>query len=198
MNIIKREIRCFVLGHKPIINIGENSITFHCRRCRKKLNKHKLKINMEKTGTETGLTVKSEMMSKLDMISQKLSQIKLVAETVYKTNGKVTFGKVGNVELNIFHSNDLSLLISVFGYMTTEYNEYENAAKELNIINYPIYALNGFSYSAWKHDILIRVAQLTSKAQIEKLQKAKSVLEGYMSQDDRLAIALKEIDDMGL
>ena len=153
---------------------------------------------MEKTGTETGLTVKSEMMSKLDMISQKLSQIKLVAETVYKTNGKVTFGKVGNVELNIFHSNDLSLLISVFGYMTTEYNEYENAAKELNIINYPIYALNGFSYSAWKHDILIRVAQLTSKAQIEKLQKAKSVLEGYMSQDDRLAIALKEIDDMGL
>lgn len=147
---------------------------------------------------ETGLTVKSEMMSKLDIISKKLAEIKLVQESVYKTNGEIKFGRKDMADMSIFRCNDLSLILSILGMLTTEYNEYENAAKELNLQNYPLFMWAGFSYQAWKHDIAIRVAQITSKNQIDKLNKAKSILEGYMSQDDRLAIAMKEIDEMGL
>lgn len=149
---------------------------------------------------ETGLTVKTEVMKNLEAISQKLEAIKLVSETIYKTSGVVKWNPYRNSpdDINVHRCDDVNTLIQLLAIIITDMNSYEAAVKDLGLTTYPAFVFSGYSYESWKHDIKIRIAQLNAKEQISKLNKAKSILESYMSHDDRLAMALKEIKEMGI
>lgn len=53
-----------------------------------------------------------------------------------------------------------------------------------------------YNYEFWKHDLLVRISHITQYARIEKLKQAKNKLEQFMSEDDRLSLILKELDEL--
>ena len=149
----------------------------------------------------TSVAVRSELQVKLAAVNEQLKSIKAESEAPYRTNGEFRFNPAytANAPIFIFKCKDLGLLISILSYLAAQSRNYTIAAQEiLNLKTYPQFSWLGFTFDAWEHDIKIRVNQLTYEERIVNLKKAKTVLEGFMTEDDRLAIALKSLESLGI
>lgn len=149
--------------------------------------------------TNTSVVVRTEMLKKMEMIDEQLSKVKALSESPYKTNGEFRFNPAytANAPIYVHKCSDLKLLLSILSYLTGQSNNYKFAAEEIaGLTTYPAFDWLNFGYDAWKHDLLVRISHVTQFEKINKLKKAKATLEQFMSEEDRLAIALKEIDSL--
>lgn len=148
--------------------------------------------------TSTQLTKQTNISSKINAINDRLKQIKTSTQINYKTNGEIKWEKIVAENINIFRCTDISLLISINAFLTVEFSSYENSAKELRLETYPAFTWLGFPIESWKNDISVRISQIMASEKILKLEKLKTTLESYMSNDDRLSILLKDLESLGL
>jgi hypothetical protein len=147
----------------------------------------------------TKLAVRSKMHEKLKTITEQLKAIKEESEAPYKTNGEFrkTF-QDNRPPINIHKVMDIGALINILGFLIGKLHNYEDAARLLELKEYPAFHWQNFSFESWKYDINIRLKQLTHKQKIEKLYKAKQRLESFLSEEDKLELLIKEIEKMGL
>jgi len=147
--------------------------------------------------TTQAVTLRTDLQSKLATIDEKLKAIKATADSQYKTNGEFRFNPsyTVNSPIYIHKTQDLKILISALGYINKQSQAYnETASNILKLDSYPVFEWQGYSFDAWENDIQIRVAIVTQHDLINKLKTAKQKLEQFMSDEDRLAIALKDVD----
>ena len=141
------------------------------------------------------VAVRTQMQEGLALISEKLKQLKSISETPYKTSGEFRFNPAytGNPPIRIFNVIDLGVLIGVLGAIKGHYDKYEDAAEILGLKEYPVFEWCGFTYEAWAHDLKLRASIISEKETREKLLRAKSKLEQFLTEEDRLAITLQEL-----
>jgi hypothetical protein len=146
----------------------------------------------------TQITVRTKMQETLEVLNIKLAKVKNITESPYKTNGEFRFNPAytGNAAINIHKLTDLSLLIGILAAIQNHWKNYNNAAETLELATYPAFEWCGFSYEAWKHDIEIRKEIITQHETIKKLKTAKEKLQQFLTEEDRLAITLKEIEEL--
>lgn len=142
--------------------------------------------------------LRQAMQDKLTSISEKLSQIKVAQESPFKTNGEFRFnpGYTGNDPIYIHRVKSLEVLIGVLAAVRGHFSKYEEAAKVLELDKYPEFSWCGYSYEAWEHDIKKRAAIISQDEKVKALISAKQKLEQFLTEDDRLALALKDIDNL--
>lgn len=143
--------------------------------------------------------VRSDMQKALDVISSKLKAIKTVTESPFKTNGDFKYSTAPNATIVKIHSlKDIRILLSILGYLTAKEQEYQNAARLCNLSTIPAFEWMGYGYDSWKHDLQVRSTIISQHNEVEKLKLAKSKLEAFMTEEDRLAATLKELQDSNL
>lgn len=148
---------------------------------------------------ENAVAVRSEMTKTMQAIDEKLKNLKAVTDSPFKTSGQFSFSgglhSMSNT-INIHKLSDLRLMLGILAALTNHKNNYDNAAKLMEITSYPEFEWLGFPYDSWVHDIKVRLAVITHHETRSKLESAKKKLETFLTEEDRLAIVLKDINNI--
>lgn len=153
-----------------------------------------------KVTVETGVALKTEMQKSLDSINEKLQAIQTIQTSPFKTNGSfmpTEFHPSGS-SVDVRTATNIKYLIWALGQIKIQSDAHEYVyQKELGLQTYPVFTTyGGYSYEDWKHDIKLRLSILMQADTVKKLNEAKAKLEQFLTQDDRLALALKEIGEL--
>lgn len=149
---------------------------------------------------EISKETRQKVREKLEFVSKRLSEMASIKDAGPKTNGVFHWnGRIKTTEpqassINISKIIDITLLISILGFLTTRKLEYDHAAKELQLSTFPVFTWSGYSLEAWKHDINSRICVITHSDEISKLEKVKAELSKYISEEDRIEELLNSID----
>lgn len=148
---------------------------------------------------ETSLTPRNQMQEKLGKIHEQLKSIKAESEQQWKTNGQFQFTPGHHGATTIIHNtSSIEVLLNILGFLISKSESYNKAAEELGLREYPLFVWLSFPLDAWKHDISVRISQLTHSKKIAMLKQAQAELESFMTEDDRLARVLEKLNAMGI
>lgn len=146
--------------------------------------------------TTNAPAVRTKLTQALEMLTNKLASLKSVTEGANQTSGSFSFSnsKSPNTpSINIHTSKDLEELLLIHSFLLQKKEYYEQSANQLGLETFPQFKWNGYAFAAWNNDIQIRVAVVSSHDQRTKLEVAKKKLESFLTQDDQLKMALKEL-----
>jgi len=144
---------------------------------------------MSKSSKPTELTLTTGTPDALKVINEKIAALKHIEESVYKTNGELEgFGNIKN-ELK------LENLIRAYSVVRAKEKAYDEAAKELGLKTFPQFSVGSGTAEDWKKDILLRIEIINHKDTLDKLTSFKTRMEGFLSEQDKKALLLKEMED---
>lgn len=139
------------------------------------------------------IAVRSRIPKALEEIEARLANIQRVTEKTTKTNGMFTYTpNNASKSINIATSKDLQELIEVYSFLKQKSSSYEESARELGLSTFPVFTWLGYAFDAWKNDLMLRVAIVTSHNEVATLRNQKSTLEKFLSEDDQVAKLLKD------
>lgn len=92
-------------------------------------------------------------------------------------------------------STDLNILIRILAQLRRAEREHSEIVKEFNIKNAPC-IIWGLSVETWIDDVTYRIESLTNSKEIVDIKAAKTKLEAFLSEDDRLIKVLSEVEQL--
>lgn len=100
------------------------------------------------------------------------------------------FGNVAEMEQNE--------LIQAFAKLKSQNNDFSQAAAELGFdcdsLDTPL--CGGYSYDEWKADMMTRSAELKAEVALKKAKTALEIIENHLSEDDKFALAMSQVDEL--
>lgn len=146
------------------------------------------KSNKSTEGT-TGLTVISDTPSMLDALNAKIKALKHIEDSVYKTSGNLDgFG-------DIKAETKIENLIRAFSMIQGKAEGYAKASVELGLETVPAFQVSGGTVADWKQDIQLRINIINHKETLDKLNGFKSKMESFLSEQDKKALLIKEMEN---
>ena len=127
----------------------------------------------------------------IQQIDAQLAGLKSMAETTYKTSGKVD----GFPE-NLKEIKEVDAIIKMFSAVLGRKKMYDEAQTELGVKTTKQFTYNGHTLEEWKDDCIFRIAVVTEHETRERLQKAKEKATTLLSDEDKKALALKELVEL--
>lgn len=127
----------------------------------------------------------------LTSLNQKISRMKHIADSVYKTNGKV---RTASGEMDIKTQTSPAELVKAFSGILVRAQSMEQAYEVLGITNYPVVKIDGGTVEEWKSDIQLRIEIIEQKDQLDELNALKKEAEELMDKEDRKALLLKKME----
>ena len=126
----------------------------------------------------------------LERLNAEVAKLKHISDSVYKTSGTLTgFGDLKN-------ETKIENLVRAFSMVRGKENAYNDAAKELELKQYPQFTVDGGTAADWKQDILLRINILEHKDKLDKLNAYKEKMSQFLSVEDQKAIVLKEMAEL--
>lgn len=127
----------------------------------------------------------------IEQIDAKLASLKSMAETTYKTSGKVdTFAE------NLKEAKEVDTIIKMFSAILGRKEMFDKAQTALNVKSTKEFKYNGHTLEEWKSDCEFRIAVVTEHETRERLQKAKEMATTLLSDEDKKALAMKQLVDL--
>lgn len=127
--------------------------------------------------------------SLLDALNAKIKALKHIEDSVYKTSGNLEgFGDIKQ-ELKIEN------LIRAFSMVMGKADAYAKASVELGLDSVPAFQISGGTVADWKQDISLRIQIINHKETLDKLNGFKSKMESFLSEQDKKALLMKEMED---
>lgn len=137
----------------------------------------------------TALTIATGTPEALKAINAKIAALKHIEESVYKTSGELEGFD------NIKTETKLENLIRAYSVVKFKEQAYEAAAKDLGLKTYPQFSIGSGTAEDWKKDILLRIEIINHKETLDKLNSFKTRMEGFLSEQDKKALLLKEMEE---
>lgn len=155
--------------------------------------------NNEKPTQELTVSPRNEMRETLEAINEKLKNIEIASQSQYKTS-KIVPDLLNQKKVDISECTDIPFLVNALASIKMHKAAYDEVqASVLQLKTLPVFkSYNGHTYEEWEHDIKFRVSILMQEETVKKLKEAKERLEKFLTNDDRLAIVLGEIKELGL
>ena len=126
----------------------------------------------------------------LERLNAEVAKLKHISDSVYKTSGTLTgFG-------DLKAETKIENLVKAFSMVRGKENAYNDAAKELELKQYPQFTVDGGTAADWKQDILLRINILEHKDKLDKLNAYKEKMSQFLSVEDQKAIVLKEMAEL--
>ncbi len=155
---------------------------------------------MSKKGTkETGLSVagqftQSDIPKLLDGIQEKINQLKGDKEKAARITGELPlFGKISNIK-------DIDTLRAAYAYITKKTEAIESFNDAFKAVaptaELSSYKEGGATVKQWQEEILTQYREVTFAEQLDKLEKAKQILQNNLSEELKLAASLQDVADL--
>jgi hypothetical protein len=142
----------------------------------------------------TAVAVRTDYHQMSETVELKLKTLNGISEVQMKTNGKFywNYEKEGK-EINIHVVKNVSFLIRILGFILLQKAAYEKGVEALEAKQFEPFTWNGFPTEDWAHDIKTRCTILSYEKEKETLLHAKSVLDKYLTEDEKLQRDLEVI-----
>lgn len=127
----------------------------------------------------------------IQKIDAQLASLKSMAETTYKTGGKID-----GFSENLKEAKEVDTIIKMFSAVIGRKKMYDEAQAELEVKTAKQFTYNGHTLEEWKADCMFRIAVVTEHETRERLQRAKEKATTLLSDEDKKALALKELVEL--
>ena len=143
-------------------------------------------------------TVNTELISTLAAINERLNAMKMAELTGFKSHGKFRWNPAytGNAPIDIHTNTDLSELLNIYASLSRKQDDYNTAAEQNGLSEYPVFKWQDSSGDDWLHDIKLRINMLTHETKKRELLNAKKELSTFMSPEDKLAITIANVSNL--
>lgn len=150
---------------------------------------------LEETGTVvlSKEALRAKMKLTLKDIDKRLLKLQKGSSAQFKAPASFKLNENDQNNINIQTCVDICYLLKALSLMNRIKREYEQTAKELELVKYPVCLWCGGSVDAWIHDLKFRIGIVTNASTITSLTAARAKLETFLTEEDRLSITLKEI-----
>lgn len=128
----------------------------------------------------------NEVPKMLQDIEEKLKAIKTIEGTRYKTHGQFKYSPSINASsVDITRCTNMSTILSITGFLISKEEHYDKAAQLLGVKSYPVAEWCGAPISAWKEDLKLRAAIISSEDNRKMLIEAKKELSQFLTEEER-------------
>lgn len=124
-------------------------------------------------------------------LTQKINELEHI-EKPPVTSGQLTIN--GN-SFVISKAEKTEELIAAYGWIKRTKEAYDEAAQELGVKQYPEKQFNGYTIDQWKKDIVLRIEFLNKHNTLEKLKELKTKAESFITQEDKKALFMQELEN---
>lgn len=141
--------------------------------------------------TQTQFT-QADIPSLLETVNSKIKELSKNDSTVpVITTGLPGFGPISQI-------NDVMRLLQACSSIEGKVEAYDKAAdKHLPTgIKKPTFVIEGHSPKAWLEVIVLKIAEISHKKELDKLRSVKATLEANLSQEMKLANDLAKISEL--
>lgn len=142
------------------------------------------------------IEVRSKLTKALELLNDQLSQINNVTDKSFQTSGLFKYNPTYNGSssgINIHNSKDLDQLLYIGAFLKAKKESYDSYAKSLGLETFPVFRWQNYSYDQWDNDLKIRITVISAYDQKKKITDAKQKLERFLTEEDQLAMTLKEL-----
>lgn len=133
----------------------------------------------------------------LDLIKlakAKKDAIKKIDKSSYKTNCSFGFDPTGTSRINLHVTTDLSLLLTIHGYLSSIAKGFSEVDERLG--TFTPFVWMGYSFRDWQADVETRIQKLQVTKEKSELEKLEARLDKLISPEMRAEIELQEIESM--
>lgn len=144
----------------------------------------------------TNLSVRPELYTTLETLKVQLKAVKKGTEGPLKTHGQFRFNPsttAPNAVTDIKTSRNLEELIMIHSFLEQKKFGYEESAKKLGLVSFPVFRWQGHSFEDWENDLKIRAAIVSQHTLQAELDRDIKELEKFLSESDRLKMTLDNI-----
>lgn len=127
----------------------------------------------------------------IQKIDAQLASLKSMSDTTYKTSGKID-----GFSENLKEAKEVDTIIKMFSAVLGRKKMYDEAQTELEVKTAKQFTYNGHTIEEWKADCMFRIAVVTEHETRERLQRAKEKATTLLSDEDKKALALKELVEL--
>jgi len=146
---------------------------------------------MTTTNKEVALTTTSSVPEILKAIDSKIAEIKLIQDSVYKTNKIIKLA--GGTQVNLETEDKIDNLVKAYASISAREEQYTKAQAELGITTAPVCKIDGYTKEDWKSDILLRKSIIEQKDTLDQLSEMRKQWTDLMDKEDRKAILLEKM-----
>lgn len=115
--------------------------------------------------------------------------------------GKRTNGKLDGFTKSVFDEDDLNVLIRMHASVVARQKAFDDSRKALlehehvkgKITRLPSFSISGASAEAWENDIAIRLREVATKKELDKLNQVRKKLSEHLSEEEKFKNLLGEI-----
>ena len=153
-------------------------------------------MSTKKTGEEKGLSIagqftQADIPNMLEGINKEISKIKGEVENRPRITGVLgNFGKIQDIK-------DPDVLRGAYAYITKKgegVDSFTSVFKKVSpVTEIGPYKEGGATVAQWQEEILHQYREVTYKEQLEKLEKAKQILQDNLSAEAKLAASLEDV-----
>lgn len=150
-------------------------------------------MNTETALSKNGKFTQEDVPKLLKLIVNQIKKLKGDMPEAAKTTGDLSgFGKIKDIK-------SVELLIKAHSSVVNRAKAYRESAKTLlegSGVKTPQFLINGSSEEAWCEDIQSRILIVANKTKLDKLVKAKALMEERLSEDDKLSKSVGDVFNM--
>lgn len=131
-----------------------------------------------------------------EKVSEQLEKIKSIEQEDYKISASFRYNPTNSYSaICISECSSITELIHVLAFLQAKTHHYQGAANELGLKEFPIFKWMGYTVEDWQHDIQLRIQFLEYHKKKSKLEKWKSKLEDFLSEEDRVNAMMIELQE---
>jgi 5'-3' exonuclease len=138
--------------------------------------------------TSVALSANQHLMQGLDVVNNKLKTLGVIFGASFRTHGDT------QLAINVHKVINVALLVSILGQLQTKESEYNKAGESLKLASFPVFMWEGYTLEAWKHDIALRISQITQAKSEKELKDIQQELTTLMSNEDKLGLLLAKLE----
>lgn len=149
--------------------------------------------NKTKVATGYEVTTATSVPDAIEKLNKRLSDLKHIAESVYKTPGKVS---TSSGQKDIKEETNVTELVKCLSGILARAEAQEKAYDALGMTKYPVVKVDGGTVEEWISDIKLRIEIIEQKDTFDKLNGIKKRWEELMDKEDRKALLIKEMENL--
>lgn len=131
-------------------------------------------------------------------IEEKLVKLSTPANYTYKIGAAYTMyeGLSSPTNFIISSTNDVGNLIKILAQVRRAKREHLEVVKDLNLPGNTVCNIFGYNADLWVEDLENRIKALANAQTVKDINAAKTKLESFLSEDDRLIKTLSEVENL--
>lgn len=145
------------------------------------------------------MELQNQLQQKYAQIEDAIKALDAINAEQYKTSGCFRYNPT-----NSYSSVDLSTvtnqaeLINVYSFIKVKKQQYEEAAEEIGLSEYPLFKWCGYTAEDWLHDVKLRFKLIKYDGRLAELKAAKNKIQPYLPKDTIIGQLLLEMPEMEL